>query len=898
MAKSSYNNANVDITSGGDTFGGWINKTNQVINDMATTVLTAGSVAQPNSTNGASVTGNTHIEGILSSTTVAVVNNLRGGTVSSPGALTISSNTILNGSITNFNSNVAFNAKISTNIIPVANNILSIGNSTSSFGQSYFSDLIVSANVQSDLFISKGNTPRSFKSLSTTTGYQNMQIVLRTSTGFEKTPAIFSSTSVSPGANATFDLGSSLTMWKTGFLKDVSVSNQISSNSITSNNAIFNSTIDTSLTPSQIVYSSTGGKLVDSTNLTFDGSTVLVPNISASANVDVGVAINTVNIDASGDTILSGNLTVLGTTTLSSNTNFSINTFISTASTVNSLLQINGNTIAGFSSSNTIKLIASVDSSIIPVANTLYNIGSSTNLFNNIWATNLHGSLSYSSLTGLPNPNIVVSLSGDIVGSANTTLTNLGNGSVNVISTIQPNSVALGVDTVGNFVSTASGGNGINITGSGTEIADIIISHSDTSAVANVSINNTGGIVLQDVYANFDIFGHVQSFSSLSTNLDGRYPTVAFKTISSNNGQIIANTKTNTFSIMGGSSTLTSANSSTGIVTVNSTDTLDSVSSRGASTLNNLSVGNLNANNGILAGNLTISGGLNLNGISPINVAGNNIILNSNLTGIPTLNAGIEINRGTSSNVRLIWNETTNYWTVGSSNFQAGVFIGSLNGNATSATKLQTARTISLSGEATGSVSFNGTSAVSIPVALNASSILTKIKTVDGSGSGLDADLLDGQHGAYYLPASSYTPSAFATALQGTNGQTAYGWGNHALAGYAPKATPAFTGNMTVAGTITAGGDITAFSDERLKTNIKTIDSALDKVMRLHGVSFDKDGHSSIGVIAQEVEKIIPEVVYINNDEMKTKSVAYGNLVGLLIEAIKELKDTIDDITV
>jgi hypothetical protein len=96
------------------------------------------------------------------------------------------------------------------------------------------------------------------------------------------------------------------------------------------------------------------------------------------------------------------------------------------------------------------------------------------------------------------------------------------------------------------------------------------------------------------------------------------------------------------------------------------------------------------------------------------------------------------------------------------------------------------------------------------------------------------------------------------------------------------------TGNLIVGGTVTAN------SDKKLKENIKTIESALDKVKNLRGVEYDRkdNGEHQIGVIAQEVEKIIPEVVY--GDE--TKSVAYGNLVGLLIEAIKEQQKEIDEL--
>ena len=97
--------------------------------------------------------------------------------------------------------------------------------------------------------------------------------------------------------------------------------------------------------------------------------------------------------------------------------------------------------------------------------------------------------------------------------------------------------------------------------------------------------------------------------------------------------------------------------------------------------------------------------------------------------------------------------------------------------------------------------------------------------------------------------------------------------------------------NISASGTISAG-EVTATSDERLKSDIKTIDNALDKVMNMRGVSFTKQAEKGIGVIAQEVEKIIPEVV----TDGEYKSVAYGNMVGVLIEAIKEQQKQIDEL--
>ena len=73
-----------------------------------------------------------------------------------------------------------------------------------------------------------------------------------------------------------------------------------------------------------------------------------------------------------------------------------------------------------------------------------------------------------------------------------------------------------------------------------------------------------------------------------------------------------------------------------------------------------------------------------------------------------------------------------------------------------------------------------------------------------------------------------------------------------------------------------------------------TIDNALDIVDSLRGVYYTKDDERGIGVIAQETEKVLPEVVHDQEDGYK--SVAYGNIVGVLIEAIKELKAEVEEL--
>lgn len=100
------------------------------------------------------------------------------------------------------------------------------------------------------------------------------------------------------------------------------------------------------------------------------------------------------------------------------------------------------------------------------------------------------------------------------------------------------------------------------------------------------------------------------------------------------------------------------------------------------------------------------------------------------------------------------------------------------------------------------------------------------------------------------------------------------------------------TGNLKVASTVDAVS-FTTSSDRNLKTDIKPIEQALDKVLTLGGYTFiyKNSGKESTGVVAQEVEQVLPQVVVGEEGE---KSVSYGNMVGLLIEAIKEQQQLIE----
>jgi hypothetical protein len=112
------------------------------------------------------------------------------------------------------------------------------------------------------------------------------------------------------------------------------------------------------------------------------------------------------------------------------------------------------------------------------------------------------------------------------------------------------------------------------------------------------------------------------------------------------------------------------------------------------------------------------------------------------------------------------------------------------------------------------------------------------------------------------------------------------------------------SGNFIAVANITAYGSV---SDERLKENIEVIKNPIEKIKDLKGVTFNykKDGSKSTGLIAQDLEKVLPEAVYTTEtigDEIKNEepeehlAIRYGNTVGLLVEAIKELEARIKEL--
>lgn len=99
-----------------------------------------------------------------------------------------------------------------------------------------------------------------------------------------------------------------------------------------------------------------------------------------------------------------------------------------------------------------------------------------------------------------------------------------------------------------------------------------------------------------------------------------------------------------------------------------------------------------------------------------------------------------------------------------------------------------------------------------------------------------------------------------------------------------------FDGHLTVTQEIYCNGNITAFSDRRLKSDLEVIPDALEKLSSVHGYTYTKNNRRMTGVVAQEIQKILPEAVVTSDTPEGYLAVDYGSLAGILIEAVKELK--------
>ena len=227
--------------------------------------------------------------------------------------------------------------------------------------------------------------------------------------------------------------------------------------------------------------------------------------------------------------------------------------------------------------------------------------------------------------------DFTITLAGDLSGSV--TITDLANATLT--ASVAADSVALGTDTTGNYVASVTSGSGLSVTGSIGEGSTIVLANDDKGSS-------------QNIFKNIAITG--QSTVIADSNDD----TVTFAA-----GTGVALTTSS------GSDTITFTNS--GVTALTGTANEIVVSANTGSITLSLPT------NPTVAGNLTVTGDLTVNGTSTVlntetlAVEDNIVLLNSNVTSTPAANAGIEVERGTSANASLFWDESTDKWTVNDS---------------------------------------------------------------------------------------------------------------------------------------------------------------------------------------------------------------------------------------
>ena len=227
--------------------------------------------------------------------------------------------------------------------------------------------------------------------------------------------------------------------------------------------------------------------------------------------------------------------------------------------------------------------------------------------------------------------DFTITLGGDLSGSV--TITDLANATLT--ASIAADSVALGTDTTGNYVASVTSGSGISVSGSIAENSAIVVTNDDKGSS-------------QNIFKNIAITGGETLVADTNDDTVTLTPSTGISLVAATSTDTITITNTGVTQLTGTANEVT-VSASTGSVTVGL------------------------ATNPTVAGNLTVTGNLTVNGTSTVlntetlAVEDNLIVLNSNVTSTPSTNAGIEVERGTSTNASLYWDESTDKWYVNDS---------------------------------------------------------------------------------------------------------------------------------------------------------------------------------------------------------------------------------------
>lgn len=615
-----------------------------------------------------------------------------------------------------------------------------------------------------------------------------------------------------------------------------------------------------------------GGQTFASANVNITGSNSLItPNLVA----------NNVQVTGTGTF---NNLNVTGNAIFNSDAQLAVNNAIVTHSTVTDDITLTNATIIG---------------DLDPDVNNTYDIGTTSLKWKTLYANNVVANVDWSNITSKPDPVITVSLSGDVIGSANGTLTDLTDGSISIVTTIQPNSVALGTDTTGNYVGTITAGtsaaqtgtSGLTISAAAGEGTAATIAHANTSTVANLTVDQSNGIVLQDLALTFDTFGHVTGATAASTNLDLRYVQTAFQNIAvSGQSTVISDSLSDTLTLAGAGTVSITTNATTDTITITGDATNLSVtagSTSGPTILSSTGTGVVlptasNTASGVITtGAQTFAGSKTFTSTISGSVNGNAATADTINTTLPVLKGGTGQTSYTDGQLLI---GSTSSGSLVKANLTAGLNMSVTNGSGSISIAANPSLSYtSSSASGTVDITGSGTSATIPAATASIAGLLTAgTQTIAGAKTFINSLTLSNTTPALVFEETDN--AAYGTTLRSSAGSFEF-----------LNASGSVVLFLTQAGALTADSNITAYSDARLKENVTTIDSALDKVSQMRGVYYnridDETKTRNVGVIAQEIEKVLPEVVH--NHENDIKSVAYGNIVGILIEAIKELNEEV-----
>ena len=273
-----------------------------------------------------------------------------------------------------------------------------------------------------------------------------------------------------------------------------------------------------------------------------------------------------------------------------------------------------------------------------------------------------------------------------------------------------------------------------------------------------------------------------------------------------------------------------------------------------------------------VSNNLSIAGDLSVGGTT---ITSTPAELNL-LDGVTTVGSGILSSATESSNtgVRLSTSNASNHGDIGSNAVDLSYQ------HATSSTRGATGNTATAMG-------YGSTASGSYSTAMGEGSTASGSRSTAMGKTTIASDFASVVIGQYNSSGSSVTNSA--TVFNTAN--TAFVIGNGTSGSLSDAFKVMFNGDTTVSNDLTVSGDVNITSDARLKSNIVSLGSTLSKLLQIDGKSYEMKGKQKIGVLAQEIKEVFPELV--SEDENEMLAVNYQGLVPVLINALKEQEDKI-----